>query len=349
MYNILRLIGRSEELFRSDIDNYQNKLANLVKDNSFLVIGGAGSIGQAVVKELFIRHPKTLHIVDISENNLAELIRDLRSSLGYIQGDFRTFAVDCGSLEFELLFQQEGPYDYVLNLSAMKHVRNEKDPYSLMRMIEVNILNTDKTIKMAIEAGTKKYFSVSTDKAANPVSMMGATKGVMEILLMVRSKFIPVSTSRFANVAFSAGSLLDGFRQRLTKRQPLTAPMDIKRYFMTDKESGQLCLMACLLGENRDIFFPKLNLDRDLRSLADLAENYLLSLGLKPYLCQTEQEARTKINELPLQEKWPCYFARTDTSGEKDIEEYLNKHKPEGLDISFYMLKEQMEDDADES
>ncbi len=322
MHDVLSLIGRSEELFNRDIEDLNSQLVELVRDHSFLVIGGAGSIGQAVVKELFQRKPKVLHVVDISENSLVELIRDIRSSLGYIQADFRTFVIDCGSINFEFFLRQQGPYDYVLNLSAIKHVRNEKDPYSLMRMIEVNVLNTEAILNILRQEKTKKYFSVSTDKATNPVSMMGATKRVMEILLMAASRFLPVSTSRFANVAFSDGSLLHGFGQRIAKRQPLTAPMDIKRYFMTDRESGQLCLLSCLLGHNRDIFFPKLDKDLDLLSFADLAENYLQSLGWEPYHCKTEDEARIMVNELSPHGQWPCFFVQTDTSGEKEIEEF---------------------------
>ena len=227
--------------------------------SSFLVIGGAGSIGQAVVKEVFKRNPKKLHVVDISENNLVELVRDIRSSFGYIAGDFKTYALDIGSIEYDAFIESDGKYDYVLNLSALKHVRSEKDPFTLMRMIDVNIFNTEKTLQQSIDSGVKKYFCVSTDKAANPVNMMGASKRIMEMFIMRKSKDIKISTARFANVAFSDGSLLHGFDQRIKKRQPIVAPNDIKRYFVIPKESGELCLMSCIFGENRDIFFPKLS------------------------------------------------------------------------------------------
>lgn len=219
--NTLELIGRSEPLFAPDISAHEAELSCMVSASRFLVIGGAGSIGQAVVREIFKRQPKTLHVVDISENNMVELVRDIRSTLGYIEGDFRTFAIDCGAREFEALMAAGGGYDYVLNLSALKHVRSEKDPFTLMRMIEVNVLNTLTTVAQARDCGAKKYFCVSTDKAANPVNMMGASKRIMEMFLMRESESIPISTARFANVAFSDGSLLHGFNQRFAKRQPM--------------------------------------------------------------------------------------------------------------------------------
>ena len=322
MYDFLNIIGRTEELFTVELDHYDQTLNDLVQKSSFLVIGAAGTIGQAVTKEVFKRQPLKLHAVDISENNLVELVRDIRSSAGYIKGDFKTFALDAGSLEFEAMVQSEGPYDYIINLSALKHVRSEKDPYTLMRMIEVNILNTESSLKKASTAGTKKYFCVSTDKAANPVSMMGASKRIMEMFLMRRSAEIPVSTARFANVAFSDGSLLHGFNQRLLKEQPISAPRDVKRYFMTPKESGQLCLMSALLGKNRDIFFPKLNDEVHLLTFSEIAENYLNQWGYKTVVCETEEEARRRVKELKAKKSWPCYFFDSDTTGEKDFEEF---------------------------
>ena len=185
---LLNLIGRDTELFHRDIQNYEDKLSEIVKQSKFLVIGGAGSIGQAVTKEIFKRHPKKLHVVDISENNMVELVRDIRSSFGYIDGDFQTFALDIGSVEYDAFIEADGEFDYVLNLSALKHVRSEKDPFTLMRMIDVNIFNTEKTINQSIAKGVKKYFCVSTDKAANPVNMMGASKRIMEMFLMRKSR-----------------------------------------------------------------------------------------------------------------------------------------------------------------
>ena len=332
--SILKLIGRSKPLFDDDISDQNEKLKDLVQKSRFLVIGGAGSIGQAVTREIFKRNPLSLHVVDISENNMVELVRDIRSTLGYIDGEFKTFAIDCGSIEFEALMRSSKTYDYVLNLSALKHVRSEKDPFTLMRLIEVNVLNTIKTIKMAEAHGTKKYFCVSTDKAANPVNMMGASKRIMEMFLMRESETIEISTARFANVAFSDGSLLHGFSQRFAKRQPISAPNDVRRYFVTPQESGELCLMSCLLGENRDIFFPKLSEDLDLITFSDIAERFVINLGFEPFHCSSEQEARDRSEELIKSKLWPCYFFQTDTSGEKDFEEFFTAG--ERLDMSRF-------------
>ncbi len=320
---MLNLIGRNKPLFEEDILLHENGLDEKILGSSFLVLGGAGSIGQAVTKEIFKRNPAKLHVVDLSENNVVELVRDIRSSFGYIDGDFQTFALDIGSLEYDAFIKSDGKYDYVLNLSALKHVRSEKDPFTLMRMIDVNIFNTDKTIEQSITNGTIKYFCVSTDKAANPVNMMGASKRIMEMFLMRRSKDIKISTARFANVAFSDGSLLHGFNQRIQKRQPIVAPNDVKRYFVTPQESGELCLMSCMFGENRDVFFPKLSEKLHLISFADIAVKYLEQLGYEPYLCENEEEARELVKTLPDQKKWPCLFTGSDTTGEKDFEEFF--------------------------
>ncbi|SED68175.1 Polysaccharide biosynthesis protein [Tenacibaculum sp. MAR_2010_89] len=325
--NVLNIIGRQNKLFSEDIVKHKNELSDIVRNSRFLVIGGAGSIGQAVTKEIFKRDPKKLHVVDISENNMVELVRDIRSSLGYIQGDFQTFALDISSLEYDAFIEQDGVYDYVLNLSALKHVRSEKDPYTLMRMIDVNIFNTDKTIQQSIKKGVKKYFCVSTDKAANPVNMMGASKRIMEMFLMKRSEQINISTARFANVAFSDGSLLHGFNQRIQKKQPIVAPNDIKRYFVVSEEAGELCLMSCLLGGNRDVFFPKLNEALHLISFSEIAVKYLKSIGYESFLCKNEKEARDLINKLPNEGKWPCLFTASDTTGEKDFEEFYTENE----------------------
>lgn len=325
--NILHLIGRNKELFIEDIKIHSVQLADIVSSSSFLVLGGAGSIGQAVVKEIFKRNPKKLHVVDISENNLVELVRDIRSSFGYIEGDFQTFALDIGTEEYDAFIQADGKYDYVLNLSALKHVRSEKDPYTLMRMINVNILNTIKTINQSVVGGARKYFCVSTDKAANPANMMGASKRIMEMFLMRCSKNISISTARFANVAFSDGSLLHGFNQRLDKKQPIVAPNDIKRYFVTPKESGELCLMSCIFGENRDIFFPKLSESLHLISFSDIAVKYLQDKGYTPLLCNSEDEARSLIDEINNNAEWPCLFSDSDTTGEKDFEEFFTENE----------------------
>ena len=329
--NILDLIDRSEPLFEPDIERHEAELTERVAASRFLVIGGAGSIGQAVVREIFKRGPRALHVVDISENNMVELVRDIRSTLGYIDGDFRTFSIDCGGREFTALMAAEQGYDFVLNLSALKHVRSEKDPFTLMRMIEVNILNTISTIHQSRDAEVRKYFCVSTDKAANPVNMMGASKRIMEMFLMHESESIPISTARFANVAFSDGSLLHGFNQRFAKGQPISAPNDVRRYFVTPQESGELCLTSCLLGSNRDIFFPKLSEALHLTRFSDIAVRYLENLGFEPFECETEEEARSESADLIASKKWPVYFFASDTTGEKDFEEFYI----EGQNLDF--------------
>jgi len=332
--NVLDVIGRGEELFCTDISDFAEQLNDTVTKSKFLVVGGSGSIGQAVTREIFKRDPKTLHVVDISENNMVELVRDLRSTVGYGSGEFKTFAVDCGSVEFEALMKAEGPYDYVFNLSALKHVRSEKDPYTLMRMIMVNVFNTVKTLRMAKEMDAKKYFCVSTDKAANPVNMMGASKRIMEMFLMRESLTQNISMARFANVAFSDGSLLHGFNQRFAKKQPFSAPNDVRRYFVTPQESGELCLLSGLLGNNRDIFFPKLSEKLHLITFSEIAVRYLRERGYEPYECESEDEARDRAEELIANKQWPCYFFKSDTTGEKDFEEFFTD--AEDLDMERF-------------
>ena len=332
--DVLSLVGRAVPLFSSDISTRESDLSSMVSGSRFLVVGGAGTIGQAVVREIFRRDPKVLHVVDISENNMVELVRDIRSSVGYRCGDFRTFALDCGSCEFAALVASEGPYDYVFNLSALKHVRSEKDPFTLMRMVQVNVFNTLKTLAMGRDGNARKYFCVSTDKAANPVNMMGASKRIMELFLMRESLSQPISMARFANVAFSDGSLLHGFNQRFVKRQPISAPNDVRRYFVTPQESGELCLLSGLLGENRDILFPKLSEKLHLITFSEIAVGYLESLGFEAYECGTEDEARGRSEELISQKRWPCYFFKSDTTGEKDFEEFFTDN--EDLDLERF-------------
>lgn len=336
--NILELIGRTEPLFDMDIKNNEKELNEIISSSRFLVVGGAGTIGSAICRELFARNPKVLHVVDISENNMVELVRDIRSSVGYGTGEFATFAIDCGSEIFEDFIEAQkkriGGYDYIFNTSALKHVRSEKDPYTLMRMVDTNIFYTEKLMRMAQEMGAKKYFCVSTDKAANPVNMMGASKRIMEMFLSRRSENVSLSMARFANVAFSDGSLLYGFNRRLEKNQPLAAPCDVRRFFVTPKESGELCLLSCLTGGNRDIYFPKLSEELNLITFSSIAEKYLHNLGYEPVQCATEQEARDKVSELKAQHKYPVYFFNSDTTGEKDFEEFYTDN--EVLDMNRF-------------
>ena len=347
--NYSSLIGRDSFLFANDLIKEQKQLSNLIHRGKFLVIGGAGSIGQAVTREIFKLDPKVLHVVDISENNMVELVRDIRSTEGYGTGEFKTFALDCSSVEFEALMHNEKSYDYVFNLSALKHVRSEKDPYTLMRMIMVNVFNTIKTLRLTKEMGAQKYFCVSTDKAANPVNMMGASKRIMEMFLMRESFTQQISMARFANVAFSDGSLLHGFNQRFAKQQPFSAPKDVRRYFLTPQESGELCLLSGLLGENRDIFFPKLNEKLHLITFLEIADNYLRERGYEPYECGSEAEARDRAEELIAKKQWPCYFFKSDTTGEKDFEEFFTDN--EDLDMKRFetigVIKNQLKFDED--
>jgi len=332
--NMLSLIGRTQRLFEDDLKIAESQLKKIISNGRFLVIGGAGSIGQAVCMEIFKRDPLALHVVDISENNMVELVRSLRSTIGYGSGEFKSFSLDCGSVEFEALIHNEAPYDYIFNLSALKHVRSEKDPYTLMRMIMVNVFNTVKTLKLVKNSGVKKYFCVSTDKAANPVNMMGASKRIMEMFLMRESLTQEISMARFANVAFSDGSLLHGFNQRFAKKQPFSSPSDVRRYFLTPQESGELCLLSGLLGNNRDIFFPKLSEKLHLITFSEIAVRYLKERGYEPYECESEDEARDKAEELISNYQWPCYFFKSDTTGEKDFEEFFTDN--EDLDMERF-------------
>jgi FlaA1/EpsC-like NDP-sugar epimerase len=345
--NILNLIGRTTRLFDADLAAHEAQLSDIVRRSRVLVIGGAGSIGQAVVRELFRRKPRALHVVDISENNLVELVRDIRSSLGYIEGDFRTFAIDVGGREFEALMAESHDYDHVFNLSALKHVRSERDPFTLMRLIDVNITNSLKTLSLVRNRGAGHYFCVSSDKAANPASLMGASKRLMEMFMIRQSRISPVSMARFPNVAFSDGSLLYGFTQRFQKRQPMSSPSDVWRYFITPQESGELCLMAGLLGENRDILFPKLTGKLPLVKCSDIAVRYLEAMGFEPVICDTEDEARARVDELTSQRRWPCHFFASDTAGEKPIEEFFTAAESPDMDRFLDIGVIRNADDAD--
>lgn len=300
----------------------EDELKNIVVSSRFLVVGGAGSIGQNVVYEIFKRNPKVLHVVDISENNLAELVREIRSSLAYGSGEFATFAIDSNSPEFKALFGSQNSYDYVLNLSALKHVRSEADPFTLMRMTDVNIFNALKILDLCKTHQVKNYFCVSSDKASNPVNLMGASKRIMEMFLAKEKSSINVTKARFANVAFSDGSLLHGFQRRVLKSQPITAPTDILRYFITPKEAGELCLITSIFGKSDQIYIPKLTDELKLISFEEIARRFIQQLGFDTFECSSEDEARGRCTELIQQKKWPCYFFKSDTTGEKPFEEF---------------------------
>jgi FlaA1/EpsC-like NDP-sugar epimerase len=330
----MHIVGRTRPLFDADVAARESELKSAIAPARILVIGGAGTIGQAVTREFFKRDPRALHVVDISENNLVELVRDVRSTLGYGSGDFQTLPLDVNSRYFDAFIESQEPYDYICNLSALKHVRSEKDPYTLMRMLEVNIFNTLKTVRLAATQGARKYFAVSTDKAANPVNLMGGSKRIMEKFLHRESAKVRISMARFANVAFSDGSLLHGFTQRLLKRQPLSAPNDVQRYFVTPQESGELCMMSAIFGDSLDIYFPHADGELELTRFSDIAVRFLESHGYEPVVCASEDEARDCAEELIPQNKWPVYFFGSDTTGEKAYEEFFMGN--ETLDLKTY-------------
>lgn len=324
---------RAESLFKPDLEAHRNLLQSRIDRRSVLVIGGAGTIGASYVKALLQFKPRKLYVIDINENGLTELTRDLRSSLGlHIPEDYKTYPINFGDAVFEKLLQNEGPFDIVANFAAHKHVRSEKDHYSIEAMIDNNVLRTKRLLEILAENPPQHFFCVSTDKAANPVNVMGASKKLMEEVLLAYAQLMPISTARFANVAFSNGSLPDGFLQRLMKRQPLSAPSDVKRYFVSPQESGELCLLACMLGEPADIFFPKLS-ETQMKTFSDIGSNLLQELGYEPDFCKTEQEAREKAalfsdarNQMPdARPTYPVYYFESDTSGEKPFEEFYTE------------------------
>ena len=320
------VIEREESLLKNDLEKNAAQLKKNIDGKSVLVIGGAGTIGSSFIKALLKFKPKKLFVVDINENGLTELTRDLRSSKGYnIPADFKTYPLNFGDIIFEKIFENEGPFEIVANFAAHKHVRSEKDQYSIEAMIENNVLNAKKLLDQLIKHPPEHFFCVSTDKAANPVSVMGATKKLMEEVILAYSEKIPITTARFANVAFSNGSLLYGFNERISKRQPLSVPTDIERYFVSPEESGQLCLLACIIGKSGDIFFPKLDTFQ-MKSFSSITFDYLKEHEFETDSCSTEEEAKQKASLLmENSDAYPVYFFKTDTSGEKAYEEFYTK------------------------
>ncbi|MBN2396522.1 MAG: polysaccharide biosynthesis protein [Candidatus Atribacteria bacterium] len=322
-----RILRRSRSIFTEDIHNNQQSLKENISKSRLLIIGAAGSIGNAFVKQVAKYSPMILHLIDLSENNLVEVVRDLRSSQIKLPKDFKTYAIAMGSVEFNAFLESEFNYDYILNFAAMKHVRSEKDPYSLMRILNTNVYYVKELLEELTNHDVKKFFSVSSDKAVNPVSLMGATKAFMENIMWAYSDKVNSSTARFANVAFSDGSLLYGFQQRLAKNQPLSAPSDVQRYFISHEEAGQLCLLSCFLGNNRDIYFPQIGQDLELITFAEIARIFLKSLGYEPTEYPSEQAAREAAESMENNSKqWPCFFSESDTTGEKPYEEFYTEN-----------------------
>lgn len=317
---------RVESLLRQDWLAHEKNLGALLKSKSVLVIGGAGTIGSAFIKCLLNFELSRLYVVDVNENGLAELVRDVRSSVDLaIPEIFKTCPFDFGDPVFEKFFRQEGPFEIVANFAAHKHVRSEKDLYAIEAMVRNNVFKTRQLLELLFEFPPERFFCVSTDKASEPANIMGATKQLMEQVLLAYSDKIHLSTARFANVAFSSGSLPAAFLERLMKQQPLSAPQDVARYFVSPSEAGELCLLACMLGESGDIFFPKLDPETDTCKFSDIAVSLLDCLGLEPEFCRSEQEAREKAASMPPSTfQWPVYFFQTDTSGEKQQEQFYS-------------------------
>lgn len=314
---------RSRSMFLDDIEANRERLKEEIEGRSLLVIGGAGTIGSSYIRAVLPFRPSKLVVVDVSENGLTELTRDLRSTYGmYVPEDYRTYPLNFADPIFEKIFRKEGGFDIVANFSAHKHVRSEKDQYSVEALIENNVLKARKLLDLLVEMPPKHFFCVSTDKAANPVNIMGCSKKVMEEMIMAYSDKFKVTTARFANVAFSNGSLLAGFIERMMKRQPLSSPNDVKRYFVSPEESGQICMLACMLGRSGEIFFPKLG-EEQMMTFSSICDRFLHSLGYKIQYCSSEEEARKYANDMGEDsDTYPVYYFSSDTTGEKGFEEF---------------------------
>lgn len=328
MINVNRFISenitsRSSSMFTPDIETNKEQLRKEILGKSILVIGGAGSIGASYIRAILPFKPSKLVVVDLSENGLTELTRDLRSTYGlYVPDEYRTYTLNFSDPIFERIFREEKGFDIVANFSAHKHVRSEKDKYSVQALIENNVIKAKKLLDLLAEYPPKHFFCVSTDKAANPVNIMGASKRIMEDMIMAYTSKFKVTTARFANVAFSNGSLLAGFIDRIMKKQPLAAPCDVRRYFVSPEESGQICMLACVLGHNGEIFFPKLGKEKMI-TFSSICDRFLESLGYKKKECATDDEAKKFAAEIPEDSKiYPVVYFKSDTTGEKDYEEF---------------------------
>ncbi|BAV10208.1 Polysaccharide biosynthesis protein [Filimonas lacunae] len=323
------VIKRPVSLFANDMQANREALQAAIEGASMLVIGAAGTIGSNFVKAALPFKPAKLVVVDINENGLTEFVRDCRSESGFLlPSDFKSYPINFSDKVFNKIFANEGPFDIVANFAAHKHVRSEKDIFSIEAMIENNVINAKSLLDLLVQHPPRHFFCVSTDKAANPVNIMGASKKLMEEMIMAYSRDLKITTARFANVAFSNGSLLAGFIERVAKRQPLSCPADVKRFFVSPKESGEICLLSCILGETGDIFFPRLSPEEDLTSFASIIDPFLQQFGCQIILCKTEEEARL-ATPLIAENKYPVYLFNSETSGEKLFEEfYTEKEKP---------------------
>ncbi|MBR5937557.1 MAG: polysaccharide biosynthesis protein [Clostridiales bacterium] len=338
MFNLEQFISkyvtkRERSMFLSDIDKNREELTKKIKGKSVLVIGGAGSIGSSFIRAILPFEPRTLVVVDTNENALAELTRDLRSTAGmYVPDDYIPYPMDFASPVFEKMFRERGGFEIVGNFSAHKHVRSEKDIYSVEALIQNNILHAKGLLDLLSQYPPEEYFCVSTDKAANPVNIMGASKRVMEDLIFSYSDKFPVKTARFANVAFSNGSLPAGCLARISKLQPISAPSDVKRYFVSPEESGQICMLSCMLGENRAIFFPKLE-EAQMMTFDAIATALIEEHGFTVEKCASDQEAIEKAVALKNgSTSYPVHYSVSDTSGEKPFEEFVTDTETADMD-----------------
>ena len=340
------IVKRSKSLFADDINDNREKLNQHINEKSVLVIGGAGTIGSSYIKSILNFNPKKLIVVDIDENGLTELTRDLRSSYNKNVPDvYKTYPMSYGDPVFEKMFLDLGPFDIVANFAAHKHVRSEKDIYSIQSMVENNVLNAKNLLELLSVNKPKHFFCVSSDKATNPVNIMGASKRLMEDLIFSYSQKFKITTARFANVAFSNGSLLDGYLKRIFKNQPISCPNDVKRFFVSPNESGEICLLASVLGESGQVFFPKIDKE-EMISFKEITVDFFKSLNKEIHICLSEKEAKERSKDLNNKDSYPVYFFKTDTSGEKLFEEFyskndninMNKYKSLGIISNFELL-----------
>lgn len=328
MFNLNQFISdsitfRSGSMFADDIDENIEKLTEEIKGKKVCVIGGAGSIGSSFIKAVLRFEPASVVVIDLNENGLAELVRDVRSTNGlYVPDEFRCYTLNFADPIFERIFREEQGFDIVANFSAHKHVRSEKDRYSVQALIENNDIKAKKLMDLLTVYPPKHFFCVSTDKAANPVNIMGASKRIMEDLVMAYNKYFKVTTARFANVAFSNGSLPDGWIHRLQKKQPLAAPRDVKRFFVSPEESGQICMLACILGRGGEVFFPKLGKNQML-TFSAICDDFIKAQGFVKKECDTDTEAKQYAFEMSYGSiTYPVVYFKSDTTGEKAYEEF---------------------------
>ena len=342
--------GRTKSLFANDIVTNSEQIRSEIENKRVLVIGGAGSIGSQFIKAVLPFRPSQLMVVDLSENGLAELTRDLRSTLGmYVPEDYRTYTLNFADPIFERIFRENGGFDIVANFSAHKHVRSEKDKYSVQALIENNDIKARCLLDLLSEIPPKHFFCVSTDKAANPVNIMGASKRVMEDLIMAYSDRFPITTARFANVAFSNGSLPLSWLDRMMKHQPLVAPTDVKRYFVSPEESGQICMLACVLGKSGEIFFPKLGED-EMKTFSSICDDFIREMGYEKREFATDAEAKQYAATHPDDNTVAVVYSRSDTTGEKSYEEFyvpgehINMERFSSLGVIEDVAKRPIED-----